>query len=282
MLIDVHCHVVPPEIAGDPAAFARKDPHFAWLCGTKGARFCTGEDLLRTMARQDVDKAVVFGFAFRDLGVSRLQNDYAISLAKEHPGRLVALGVFDPECPGALGEAERCLSHGARGFGELFPAGHGFSLEGEAMTRLSSLAKEAGVPLLVHVNELVGHEYPGKGNQGPRDAYRFAAKNPDTELIFAHLGGGLPFYAAMPEVKELENAYYDIAAAPLLYGPPVYRVLKAADVLDRILFGSDYPLLSCRRYMRDLVGSGVSDDDLSRITSENAMKLFGKFFSTGS
>ena len=128
------------------------------------------------------------------------------------------MAVLDPEAPGALLEAERCLAEGACGLGELFPAGHGFSMDGEGMSRLAGLAREAGVPLLIHVNEQLGHEYPGKGNVGPVEAYRFAQKYPGNPVIFAHLGGGLPFYSAMPEVLSLPNAYYDTAAQPYQIG----------------------------------------------------------------
>jgi predicted TIM-barrel fold metal-dependent hydrolase len=139
------------------------------------------------MATDGVDKASL-ALCLRRLGVHRLQNDYACRL----PRSAVALSgacVLIPST-GALAEAERCLAEGACGFGELFPAGHGFSLEGEGMSRLAALAQEAGVPLLIHVNEQIGHMYPGKGDVGAEEAYRFAVKNPGVTTIFAILAGG--------------------------------------------------------------------------------------------
>ena len=137
MLVDVHCHVVPPEMAADPAGFGLRDPHFGQLVRTKNARFSDGGKLLEDLRASGVSRAVVFGFAFKDVGVSRLQNDYALSIAKDHPGEIAALAVLDPESPGAMEEAERSLLQGACGFGELFPAGHGFSLSGKGMDRLA-------------------------------------------------------------------------------------------------------------------------------------------------
>jgi predicted TIM-barrel fold metal-dependent hydrolase len=280
MVFDVHCHILPPEIARDPAAFGRRDPNFDRMRNTKGVRFLTGENLLRDMATDGVDKAVACGFAFEDLGVSRLQNDYALSIAKKSGGSVLALAVLDPESPGALAEAERCLAEGACGFGELFPAGHGFSLEGEGMSRLAALAQEAGVPLLIHVNEQIGHMYPGKGDVGAEEAYRFAVKNPGVTTIFAHLGGGLPFYASMPEVLALENTYYDTAAQPYLFKPQVYRSLSALGLTGRILLGSDYPLLSCTRYLKDIAKADLQPGEVQGILSDNALRIFGKFFTS--
>lgn len=279
MLIDIHCHVLPPEMAGDPAGFGARDPHFGRLVTTRGARFATGEELVEDMAAGGVDRAVAFGFAFKDTALSRLQNDYSVCLAKANPGSIAALAVVDPESPGAIEEAERCLSIGAAGFGEVFPAGHGFSLDGAGMMRLAGLAGEAGVPVLVHVNEQVGHQYPGKDSVGALEAYRLAVRCPRTTFIFAHLGGGLPLYAAMPEVGRLENAYYDTAAQPFLYAPRVYRALRELGTLDKIALGSDYPLLSCARYLRDISGSGISSDEADNILWKTASRVFANFFS---
>lgn len=278
MVLDCHCHIVPPEMAKDPASFAERDPHFAMLCRTKNARFLTGYDLARDMAADGVDRAVAFGFAFKDPGVARLQNDHALETALMNPGRVIAMAVVDPESPGAVAEVERCLSRGASGLGEVFPAGHGFDLCGPGMKRVAGLCKEAGVPVFIHVNELVGHEYPGKGDAGPLAAYRFAVDNPGLTTIFAHFAGGLPLYAAMPEVKALEHVYYDNAAQPFLYKPNVYQALKALGVLDKILLGSDYPLLHCRRYIRELAESGLSPDEQAMVLGNNADRVFGSFF----
>jgi len=233
---------------------------------------------LRDMESSGVEKAIVFGFAFRDAGVSRFINDYVSLVCKRHPGKLLGLGCLCPESPGALEEAERCLDIGLSGFGELFPAGHGYSLSGSGMKRLAGLSREARVPLLVHVNERLGHLYPGKGDVGPEEAYAFAAENPEVTIVFAHLGGGLPFYYHMPEVRALVNAYYDTAAQPFLYEPRVYESLKISGALKRVLLGSDYPLLGWKRYLRDIQKSGLTADDIDEVTRGHALQVFGEFF----
>lgn len=278
MIIDCHAHVVPPEIAGDPAFFAERDPHFALLTKTKNASFLTGEDLIRDMEAHGVHKSVISGFAFKDTGISRMQNDYAAHLMRSYPDKIAFMAVLDPESPGALAEAERCLSLGACGVGEIFPAGHGFDLLGKGMKRVAGLCREAGRVVLIHVNELVGHDYPGKGDVGPLGAYRFSLENPGLTTVFAHLGGGLPFYASMPEIRGLEHVYYDNAAQPLLYKPDVYLALKALGMLDKIMLGSDYPLVTCKRYIREVASSGLTKKEQEMILGENAEGVFGKFF----
>ncbi len=272
-VIDCHCHVLPEELLADLPGFASVDSYFANLTTTKGGRFASGEDLVREMDASGISKAIAFGFASSDPGINRIQNDYVSSLCKKYPGKLLGLGVLSPACAGFVEEAVRCLSMGLVGFGELFPAGHGYALEGPEAARLAAIAVEAEGLLLFHVNEDTGHSYPGKGNVGPGHAYRFAAANPEARVVFAHFGGGLPFYWTMPEVRALKNVYYDTAAQPYLYEPRVYNVLKETGALGKIVLGSDYPLLTCKRYIRDMRNSGLPDSDILRMVAGNAGPL---------
>jgi hypothetical protein len=77
---------------------------------------------------------------------------------------------------------------------------------------------------LTHSSEPVGHEYAGKGSVTPDVLYRFVLAFPGLKLVCAHWGGGLPFYALMPEVeKALANVFFDTAATVFLYKPEVFE-----------------------------------------------------------
>jgi hypothetical protein len=78
----------------------------------------------------------------------------------------------------------------------------------------------------------------------------------------------------MPEVKKaMAHVYYDTAASPFLYSPRIYAIASEIIGSDRILFGSDYPLISPRRYFKELGESVVSEDDRRKILGLNLMKL---------
>ena len=78
--------------------------------------------------------------------------------------------------------------------------------------------------MLCHVSEPVGHPYAGKEGLPLDQLYAFAKSAPGVSIIAAHWGGGLPFYALMPEVRDaLDNVCFDTAASHLLYQPQVYR-----------------------------------------------------------
>jgi len=94
--------------------------------------------------------------------------------------------------------------------------------------------------------------------------------------VLAHWGGGIFFYSVLKkEVKEvLHNVYYDTAASPFLYDPRIYRLAIEMAGLDKILLGTDYPLIKPKRYFQELEAAGLSREEIEQIGGGNAMRLF--------
>ena len=92
----------------------------------------------------------------------------------------------------------------------------------------------------------------------------------------AHWGGGLPFYALMPEVSaSLENVYFDTAASPLLYEARIFEAATALVGAERILLGSDYALLRPRRLLKQVMESRLTEGERGAILGGNAARLLG-------
>lgn len=271
--VDCHVHILPPDVVSDLGILASKDESFRNLTMTKGAEFVTGKELLRDMAEGGLEKAAIFGFSLKDNDLNSYLNDYVLSFAQDNPGKFAPLACISPAGKGFMKEAERCLSLGFMGFGELFPASHGFDLAGKEMSRLAGLSSEKKVPMLIHVNEQVGHMYPGKGDVGLKKAFMFAQKFKENPVIFAHLGGGLPFFYSMPEVKALHNVFYDTAAQPYLMDSSVYRSMRETGALEKVVLGTDYPLLKSPRYFKEMEKSGLSKEDIQKVIYDNPLKI---------
>jgi uncharacterized protein len=80
----------------------------------------------------------------------------------------------------------------------------------------------------------------------------------------------------MPEVKQsLKNTYYDTAAAPFLYSPNIYNALMAIIGSEKLLFGSDWPLLDPSHVMDQIKSSGLLEDQVESILYRSASRLFG-------
>jgi predicted TIM-barrel fold metal-dependent hydrolase len=80
----------------------------------------------------------------------------------------------------------------------------------------------------------------------------------------------------MPEVAEgLRNVYFDTAASPFLYDARVFDVAASLVGSDRILLGSDFPLLRTRRLLRQVGGSVLPEADREAVLGGNAARLLG-------
>lgn len=278
MIVDFHTHVFPAGVIAERRRYAAADSWFGALYGDGRAPMAGADELVREMDRCGVDHAVISGFAWQSLRLCAESNDCVAGAVASHPERLTGLAVVPPLDGGAAAEIERCVRLGFKGIGELQPGGQGFDLkDAGALKPLARAAAEHGLPLLVHLNEPLGHEYPGKGAAGPRDGWLFARSFPELKIVFAHWGGGLPFYELMPEVRaDLRNVWYDCAAGPWLYEPRLYRLAIDLVGADKLLLGSDFPLLSPERYLREIEQQGLDEGERRAILGGNALKILDR------
>ena len=155
------------------------------------------------MDEAGVDISVILNIGWTAPELCVETNDYIIESVARYPRRLVGFGAIQPQSPQAPAEIERCARAGLRGIGELRPDIQLFDLTNELiMTPLVAALKKHKLILLTHASEPVGHNYPGKGAITPVLLYPFITSFPDLTIVCAHWGGGLPFYALMPEVKK--------------------------------------------------------------------------------
>ncbi len=275
MIVDFHTHIFPPEMIADRARFMAGEDWFTHLYGDPAARMAGAEELIEEMDRAGVDKAVALGFPFRSHDLCARSNSYLAKAARSWPGRIIGFANANPKAAGALAEIEHCLELGLKGIGELVPDSQGFDLaDAGAIAPLADLAAENGLPMLIHLSEPVGHSYKGKSRTTPEKGYALARAFPALKLVFAHWGGGLPFYELMPEVRrDLAGACYDSAASPYLYDAKIFKVAVSLVGHKKILFGSDFPLLSPERCRREIEAAGLSPAEMKAILGGNAARL---------
>jgi predicted TIM-barrel fold metal-dependent hydrolase len=294
MIIDSHAHVFPPRIREQRAEIAAGEPSFAEIYGDGGATMASAGEVLASMDEAGIDRTVIANFAWRDEALVDETNAYILDAAARAGGRLLPfVSVYFGENAGAHGRAEtddapstarndvrskiRALATaGARGIGELRPEQSGYNLANSDEADLLTWAGAAfDLPLLVHVTEPVGHTYAGKDGLSLGTLYAFARAASGVTIIAAHWGGGLPFYALMPEVRDaLEGVYFDTAASHLLYDPKIYRHVIDLVGAGKILWGSDYPLTSQAKALARTRDAGLSDGELLAILGGNAAQLF--------
>ena len=278
MIIDFHTHVFPPHIKQDRRRYIDSDPGFAFIYSDKKAKIATADDLIESMDRDGIDVSVIVNYGWTTHELCVEVNDYILESIARYPRRLIGFCAVQPQsCEAAIAEIERCVEGGIRGVGELRPDTQLLDLTDEqVMQPFVEVLKKHQLILLTHSSEPVGHLYPGKGIVTPDMLYPFITSFPDLTIVCAHWGGGLPFYALMPEVKQaLKNVYFDTAASPFLYSPQIYTQVSQIVGADKILFGSDYPLLVQRRFIREVRSADLSEEAKKLILYGNAQRLLG-------
>ncbi len=279
MIIDCHVHLLPHDVRQNRSQFIHRDFAFASLYSSEKAKLASGEQIIEYMDESGVDQAVVFGFPWVDMDLIRRNNDEVWDFHQRHPNRIFPFAVLsargvEADCL----EAERTITHGFAGIGELAMYHGGWTAENlEAIAPCFDLAEKTGTPVMIHVNEPVGHSYPGKIPVDFQELLRLITACPDLNFILAHFGGGIFFYGLMPEVgKILSNTYFDTAAAPFLFDARIFEVACRILGPEKIVFGSDFPLLSLPRYLTELDKIQLDETVREAILGKNILKLLDK------
>jgi len=276
VIIDFHTHIFPSWLKERRDEYSKTDPCFSLLYSQPKARIATAEELLASMDEADIAVSVVLnaGWASHELCVRT--NDYILDSVARYPTRLVGFCAIQPRAgDAAVAEIERCAKAGAKGIGELRSDVQGFDLADKTtMEPVIDAVLKHDLILLTHSSEPVGHEYSGKGSITPDILYSFITAFSKLRIVCAHWGGGLPFYALMPEVaRSLANVFFDTAATVFLYKPEIFEQVSHIIGSDKILFGTDYPLMQQNRVLAQVQSAQLPQRDKAKILGGNAQKL---------
>lgn len=278
MIVDFHTHIFPPRFNEYREEYAARDPLFARIYAKPNAKIASCDDLIAIMDEEGIDRSVILNANWSSLELCQETNDHIMESISRYPDRLVGFCSLPPKAEeAAIAELERCVHGGIRGIGEMRPDFHGLERGDEAvMDTIFEVALRHRLMLLVHASEPVGHEYVGKQKITPDVLEKLINRFPDMTIICAHWGGGLPFYALMPEVAEaLKNVFFDSSASPYLYRPEIFRHVAQIVGVEKILFGSDYPLMPPSRVMKQLLSLDMGEGAEALILGGNARRLLG-------
>ncbi len=278
MIIDFHAHVLPPPVKEARRRYVEKDAAFAQIYSGENVKIATAEDIISSMDRDGVDISVIVNYSWSTHEFCVETNDYILESVSRYPKRLIGFCAVSSYTDAAsLKEIERCVSGGVKGVGELRPDTQTLDYTRKNVIKpFTDLLRKHKLITLTHASEPVGHIYPGKGAATPGVLYQFIAHFNGLPVVCAHWGGGLPFYDLMPEVRDaLKDVYYDTAVSPFLYRPEIYLQVSRLVGADRILYGSDFPVMAQGRIIKEINEAGLPDEAEKQILGENARRLLG-------
>jgi hypothetical protein len=226
--------------------------------------------------------AVVFTIDARTAsGHPPLSSEEIADKAAEHADVLIPFGSVDPlRGEAAVSQAKSLVTeHGARGF-KFHPSVQGFIPNEQRFYPLWETIQDLGVPALFHTGQTgIGAGLPG--GRGIKLRYSdpmllddVAADFPHLTVILAH--PSVPWAdAQISMATHKPNVYVDLSGWSPKYFPP--QLVRAANSLiqDKVLFGTDYPLLTPQRWLRDFEDLEIKPEVRPKILKGNAIRLLG-------
>ena len=225
--------------------------------------------------------AVVFAVDAETVtGRPAVPNEEIAGVARANADVLIPFASVDPHKPEAVDEARRLIrDHGVRGF-KLHPNVQAFFPNDEAVYPLYAAIQDAGLPVLFHTGHSgIGSGLPGGGGirlkySNPIYVDDVAVDFPDMKIVLAH--PSFPWQdEAISVALHKQQVYIDLSGWSPKYFPP--QLVQYANTLlrDRVLFGSDYPMITPDRWLADFEQAGFKDEVRPLILKENAARLLG-------
>ena len=272
-MIDFHTHILPNQVNNIIQSFGNDEVFREMFNNNKETSDYS--KLLMNMSKNSISKSVILGYGWTNFEVLKMSNNYNLDSAKNNKELIPFCSVNPNFGKKSNDELERCISLGARGIGEIHPTVQNLEMTNlEIWKDTMQLALNSDLPISIHCSEPVGHIYPGKGNTELNKMYEFIKLFPENKIVLSHWGGGLFFYELMKEVKELSrNVYYDTAATSYLYNKDIFEISIKIIGAEKILFGSDFPILNPSRVLGEMKNIGAKN--IEKLTSSNAKFLLG-------
>lgn len=217
--------------------------------------------------------------AERETGFRRYNNEEMAELAAENADVLIPFASIDP-AKGRLGarEARRLVeSFGIRGF-KFHPSMQGFYPNDRSAYVLYEAIAEAGVPALFHTGQ-TGVGAGMRGGNGIRLKYSnpmylddVATDFPDMPIVLAH--PSFPWQEeALAVATHKPNVYIDLSGWSPKYFPEILVRYCNTLLRHKMLFGSDWPVITPDRWLRDFEKIEIKAEVRPLILKQNAMKL---------
>ena len=276
--IDVHVHAEVARDGHDPMPPELRAAAQRYFRGEGGTP--TVDDVAAYYREREM-ACVVFTVDYESRsGRAPVANEEVAEAAAANPDVLIPFASIDPARSDAPQRARRLIAdHGVKGF-KFHPNLQEFFPDDRKAYPLYEVIAEAGLPALFHTGHSgIGSGVPGGGGlrlkySNPIHVDDVAADFPEMPIILAH--PSFPWQdEAISIAMHKPEVYIDLSGWSPKYFPP-QLVHYANTLLKRqVLFGSDYPMITPDRWLRDFEQLAIDDEVRPLILKENAARLLG-------
>ena len=276
--IDVHVHTELSRAGHDPMPAHLREAAARYFRSTEPLP--TVDDVAAYYRERGI-AAVVFTVDWESRsGIAPIPNEEIAEAAAANADVLIPFASVDPARPDAVDRARALIAeHGVKGF-KFHPNLQAFFPNDRSTYPLYEVIAEAGLPALFHS----GHSGIGTGLKGgggfllkysnPMCLDDVAADFPELEIVLAH--PSFPWQdEAISVCLHKANVWIDLSGWSPKYFPPQLVQYANSQLRDRVLFGSDYPLITPDRWLADFEQAPFKDEVRPLILKENAARLLG-------
>lgn len=212
------------------------------------------------------------------MGRRRLGSSEILEAARANPDVLIPFGSVDPHRGKlAVREAEELVQAGVRGF-KFHPNTQAFWPNDPQLFPLYDVIAQAGLIALFHSGTTgIGAGMPGGGGvrlkySNPMAVDDVAAEFPGLDIILAH--PSFPWQEeALAIAVHKPNVYIDLSGWSPKYFPEILVQYTNTRLRDKMLFGSDFPLITPDRWLADFEQLPIRDEVRPLVLKGNAARL---------
>lgn len=259
-IIDAHTHIYPDKIA-EKASHSIAD-----FYSIKALHDGTVSELLRLEDEAGVSQCVIHSVATTPAQVVSI-NGFISRTVNEHPGRFYGFATLHPDDEDIPRQIENAIRLGLCGI-KLHPDFQRFYIDGERAIRMLE-AIDGRLPVLIHAGD-----YRTEFSK-PARLLNVSKRFPKLDIIAAHMGGWSEWNNSIRALAET-HIYVDTSSCQCFITPEKMRELIDTFDIDRILFGTDYPMWTPADEIR-MLDKILNDYEREKIYHKNFEELIGKY-----
>jgi predicted TIM-barrel fold metal-dependent hydrolase len=244
-VVDFHTH------AGSPGR--------TQVCGTP-------EAMVLNMDLSDIGRACVNCIWFGD---ARRGNDLMHRFVAEYPDRIIPVAFVTPHYPEeSISELERCFGTLGMKYLKIYPDFFFKPQDDEAYFPIYEWVNERGLPVMSHAT----YPFDSPEVSIPERYEALSKRFSNIKWVIAHAAGSTN-PGACEAARSLPAVYLETCDSGTPHGAIEYSVKHAG--ADRVLFGTDSPIMDGRHHIAKVVTADISEEDKIKILGLNAIELLG-------
>lgn len=262
-IIDAHTHTYPESVAEKAAVSLGNFYNFE----VKGKG--TYEDLEQQAASEGICGFFLLSVATNAGQVTHI-NDFTAAtaaLSRSHGFETVGFACMHQDFHDVEAEIMRCIQLGLCGI-KIHPDIQRMDIGSAPMYRLCEQI-EGRMPLFLHM----GDNRPDYRYSEPQKLAHLAERFPRLKITAAHFGGYQSWDSAQRYLFGRPNIWYDLSSSLWAMSPEKALGLIRACGSDRVMFGTDYPVMGSAEYLSLFMKIDLSETQRQDILYNNALRF---------